>query len=316
MKKDLYPSPRSAAIGFVGRMRSYTSEMLPFPRHFAMSAFLYAAVVTFLERLHGTGSSLGSPYAIAGIGSVFAVMLILRLMDELKDLEIDRELFADRPLPSGMVLESDIVVSLVVTVGLLLFVNLWSGPAFWMVLITLGYALLMFRYFFIPRVLRRYLLLNLATHTPIVPIMLLYLVALFAVVHDLRPVDLDPVACGLVITVFWALFLSWEIARKIRSPEEENDYVTYSRILGRAGAVCLAGAVQGVVLAVGLYLYRVQALSAFFPIAVALGYSGVLCAYARFLSHPVPRTSKLKPVAECYIFIVLAGAVVENVFFS
>ena len=118
--------------------------------------------------------------------------LILRLMDELKDRETDRELFSDRPVPSGRVLESDIRASLVTVIVLFIGANLWAGAALWTAVCVLGYALLMFRYFFVPRILRKYLLLNLATHNPVIPILLLYVVVLFSTEQGILD---TPLAC-------------------------------------------------------------------------------------------------------------------------
>ena len=55
----------------------------------------------------------------------------LRLMDELKDQEVDRALFRDRPLPSGRIHEADIVFTLWVGIALFLAPNLAAvAPAF------------------------------------------------------------------------------------------------------------------------------------------------------------------------------------------
>ena len=191
-----------------------------------------------------------------GIVSLFLFGLVLRLMDELKDRDIDQELFSYRPFPSGRVLESDIKVSLLATMALFLLINAWMGIAFLMAVILLGYSLLMFRFFFMPTILRRYLLLALVTHNPVVALTLLYVVAVFAVGQGLPLSGINWPQTLLLIVMFWAMLFAWEVARKIRSPEEENAYVTYSRILGRPGAVLLAGGAQTVSFVIGLYFFK------------------------------------------------------------
>jgi hypothetical protein len=294
-----------AERGFAGRMRVYLGEMYPVPLRLATSALLYLSFVTFLARIQGMQLSLLSFHTISGILGIFLFGLILRLMDELKDREIDRELFRERPLPSGRVLESDIRVSLAVVIGSYLLVNAWMGKAFVMALILLCYSLLMFKFFFIPRVLKRYLLLNLLTHNPVVPLMHLYIVCVFSAEHhlSLRQIDWPPTL--LLVAMFWAMFFAWEIARKIRSSGEENAYVTYSQILGRLGAVLLAGGAQTVNFAIGLYLYRILSLSTAFPAIMAIGYGRAVWAHGRFILNPTPVTSKLKPFAEQYVMAVL-----------
>lgn len=133
-------------------MRIYLAEMYPILTHLFSSVLLYIGFVTFQQRINAVRAPIFSLYTIVGIWSVFALMLILRLMDELKDREIDCELFSDRPLPSGKVLESDISFSLIGVTALYLFANVWIGAALWMALFVLGYSLLMFKYFFIPHI--------------------------------------------------------------------------------------------------------------------------------------------------------------------
>lgn len=290
---------------FAGRMKVYLGEMYPIPLRFVMSALLYLSFLTFLARIHGIRPSFLSFHTISGILGIFFFGLILRLMDELKDREIDRELFRERPLPSGRVLESDIKVSLAVVSGCYLLVNSWMGKAFGMALILLSYSLLMFKFFFIPRILKRYLLLNLITHNPVVPLMHLYIVFVFSSEHHLSLRRIDWFPTFLLIAMFWSMLFAWEIARKIRSKEEENAYVTYSQILGRHGAVFLAGGAQTVTFAIGLYLYRSLSLSLAFPAIMAIGYGRTVWAHMRFILNPTSITSKLKPFAEQYVLAVL-----------
>lgn len=164
--------------GFLPRLQTYLAEMFPVWRHLFLAALLYLSSAGLLRRIHDLPLGLLRTSTLVGICSVFSLLLMLRLMDELKDKEIDRALFPHRPLPSGQVLEADIRLALGAVIALYLAVNLLISGALWSALGVLGYALLMFRYFGIPRVLRKYLLLNLATHNPIVPIILLHLLVL------------------------------------------------------------------------------------------------------------------------------------------
>src|SRR6185503_14152168 len=102
-----------------------------------------------------------------------------RLMDELKDVEVDRALFPTRPLPSGRVTETDIRGALVVVVAV--FVGMHATtPALVSALAVLAFAVLMFRWFFVPAYLRPRLLPTLVSHQPFVPLVLLHLAVLFA----------------------------------------------------------------------------------------------------------------------------------------
>ena len=83
-----------------------------------------------------------------------------------------------------------------------------------------------------PGILQAHLPLNLATHNPIVAVVFLHASAVFAAEQDLGLRQLEWPASALLILMFWGALFSWEIARKIRAPEEENAYVTYSPPLG------------------------------------------------------------------------------------
>jgi 4-hydroxybenzoate polyprenyltransferase len=292
-------------------MKVYLGEMYPVPQRLATWAVFYLSFVTFLARLHGLSPPLLSLYATSGILAIFFFGLILRLMDELKDRDVDRELFRDRPLPSGRVREGDIKISLAAAMGCFLLVNAWRGKVFVMALALLGYSLLMFKFFFIPGILRRYLLLNLATHNPVTALMLLLVVFIFSAEQGLPLGQIKWPATFLLIAMYWSMLFAWEIARKIRSREEENAYVTYSQILGRKGAVLVAAGAQTVTFLVGLYLYRRLSLSPVFPILLAVAYGRVVWAYGRFLVHPNAVTSKLKPVAEQYLLTVLLARLLD-----
>jgi len=298
--------------GFLKRMRIYLAEMYPVPIRLLSSALLYVSFAALLGRIHGVHVQILSLFTIVGIWSVFALGLILRLMDELKDKAIDQKLFSHRPVPAGKVFESDIWFSLVTVIALYVFANIWIAGALWMTFLVLKYSFLMFRYFFIPDTLRKHLLLNVATHNPFVPIMLLYILVLFSVEHDLSLIDLDWNSSLCVITGYWAMFFAWEISRKIRSHEEEDQYVTYSRIFGRAGAVLVAVSAQSVTLIIGLYFYWTLSLSGVFLAMILLGYAITMWGHARFLLNPNPVTSKLKPFAERYILIVLMANLLEH----
>jgi 4-hydroxybenzoate polyprenyltransferase len=297
-------------------MWTYLAEMFPILPRLASSALLYISFVYFLERIHEIEmkGSIYSHYAFVGIWNIFALMLILRLMDELKDKEIDIKLFRDRPLPSGKVQELDIRFSLVVVIAFYLAANIFIGHAFWMAVFVLGYSLLMFKYFFIPRILRRYLLLNLLTHNPIVPIMLFYLLILFSFEHELPLRNVNWPSSLFLIGMYWAMFFAWEIARKIRSQEEENAYVTYSQIFGPLGAVLVAGGAQTITMAIGFYFFWALSLSGIFLAILLVGYGMTIWGHTCFVIHPNPATSKLKTFAERFILSILIAQMISRLF--
>ena len=302
--------------GYFSRIGFYLAQMYPVPRHLALAALTYFGVVTFLARIHGVTTFTTPFYSLVGVGSLFSLMLIIRLMDELKDKEIDRELFPHRPLPAGRIFETDIRATIAVLSLLYLLANLMAGSVFRIALFVLGYAWLMFRHFFIPDILRKNLLLTVATHNPLFALMLLYVLALF---FSAAPVPLEKIdlQAGLLLIVMnWATVLSWEIARKIRCQEDETTYVTYSQIFGRPGAVLIAAGAQTVTFIIGLYFARTLSLSPLFVALWLAAYAVPVAAYARFLLNPTPATAKLRRYAEAYMLAVPGIQALDHIVFA
>ena len=294
--------------GFTRRMGVYLAEMYPPRRRLAQAVLMVLTFNFLLSRIFKTGFDALSLSTAAAIISVFTFLLILRLMDELKDLDVDRELFAHRPVPSGRTQERDIRVSLIASVLLFLGLNMGDSAAFAAACVVLGYAFLMFHNFFFPRLLRRHLLLILVTHNPVVPMLLLYLTARFLSGEGTSILRVPFREAIPIILMYWCMFFAWEIARKIRSREEENDYVTYSRLLGPAGAVALAAGTQTATLLIGIHLIVRLSLPLSSTLILSAGYFMVMAGHVRFLVRPGPGTSKLRLFAEGYILAVMAAA--------
>jgi hypothetical protein len=185
--------------------------------------------------------------------------------------------------------------------------HLGHGLAFWTALGVLGYAMLMFRWFFLPDVMRPRLLLTLATHNPVIAVLLLHLVVIAAEARGRGLGDLDRGALLPLVVIYWAPVFAWEIARKIRSPGEEDAYVTYSRLFGPAGAVLLVAAAQTLALGLGLRLGHVHGLHAAWSACAGGGWAIAQAAHVRFLLRPDARSSRLRPFAELFFLAVLLG---------
>ncbi len=298
--------------GYPARMRLYCQCMFPLPMRLANSVLLYLGFALLVCRINDWTVDLISGWSALAIWNLLALAFILRLMDELKDRDIDKRLFADRPVPSGAVFESDIRLTLAGVTGMYIAINLMSLSTEWIAVASLAYAYLMFAYFFIPRLLRRYLLLNLATHNLSVPLFLIMVTALVAAQHHAALKSMARGETLLAVGMFWSLVLAWELSRKIRSREEENEYVTYSQIFGRVPAVFITLAVQSVAAWLGL---RFALMYQFAPVAVVIlgvGYAAVFFAAIRFIVAPSPRTSRLRPFSEAYTVLVFLAIIVDH----
>lgn len=300
-----WPRASTAVPGFRRRMRVYLREMFPVGARLLMAVMLYASFARVLALVQGWPTAPTLTGLLVGSWSVFATMLILRLMDELKDTDVDRRLFPSRPLPSGRVRESDIRVALAIVGALFLAAHVGAGLALWTALGVLGYAVLMFRWFFVPELMRSRLLLTLATHNPVIPVLLLHCAAVAAAARGRGLRDLDLGTVLPLVVVYWAPVFAWEIARKIRAPRDEDAYVTYSRLLGPGGAVALASAAQTATLGLAVFLDQVHGFHPAWLACAGIGWAIAQAAHVRFLVRPDAGSSRLRPFAELFLMAVL-----------
>lgn len=246
---------------------------------------------------------------------VLLFMLLLRVYDELKDVETDLRLgragdprYKDRPIVTGaievgdLVLLRDLTLALLVAAGLAL-AHPWPIAAF---ALTLGLCWLSSRWFFCPPISRN-LLLAFVTHNPLSLFVSSVVVASFAAAHGQQALGAwtAPLVIGL-----WAPVAAWETSRKLRTTAEETDYQTYSKVLGLrvaalvpAGflllsAACLAGAARAAGPGWG------------YPALVG-GAAVVVAVMALRLSlRPTPAAAaSLRPAAEAYAVLANVGLV-------
>jgi len=295
----------AASRSYVGRMSIFFGERIPLGRTFALAALIYLVVAGFVSVAVGSTMRLWQVSTAVGIVSVFCLSLMLRLMDEIKDLDTDRKLFPDRPLPSMRVRLSDVRSTLVIVILFYLGTNLFVGAAPWTALVVLGYLLLMFRFFFIPQIIRRSLLLALVTHNPIIPLMLLHCVAVAG--HQGDFAELRWSLIGPFVLMMWAPLLAWEISRKIRAPAEETEYVTYSRVLGLRSAIAFTLAVQTISAAICFYLSAKMGFTFVAPVIVAAMLAVSWAAHLRLLIHPRHGSWHLEMAAQGFGVTVFAS---------
>jgi 4-hydroxybenzoate polyprenyltransferase len=306
-------SAQIAFVGFVHRMRIYFREMFPLLIRITNSTLLFVSFTAMLGIV--CDISIGFDWRLCFLGSfnAFAVALILRLMDELKDRDIDRSLFNERPVPSGRVRETDIKFCLAFVVVIFVMLNVVAQVAFWSAFGLLVYCCLMFKYFFLPARFKSKLLINLLTHNPIIPLLLLHFVHLIGSWYSLDSGALFKPQTILLVLMYWGLFLSWEICRKIRYRHEENEYVTYSRILGRAPAILAVGLVNKFSLAAGLWISFQYGLSQFYDVVLLIGFAILAVTYTQFLRHKLNNSKQLKNSAELYAFVVMLAPLLNIV---
>lgn len=215
------------------RIWIYLKEMFPLlPRLFVGAVIFFEIYFVLLLNYGVHDLSLGIQEAV-GVFTVTAFLLVLRIADDLKDAEADKRLFPKRPLPSGRVEQRDLKVLLGLVTSLLLLGNiLFMNNLLWFFFLF-SYGVLMSLWFFQRDRIQSNLLLAVITHNPVMMVLNIYIISFTVKKYSLP---------GLTLTTFLLAFtlyfpsLIWEVARKIRAPREETEYVTYSKIYGHQRA--------------------------------------------------------------------------------
>lgn len=217
----------------IKRIGTYLNEMFPFSSIVGSILTAVAVQLTYLRLYEIRPSSL-FPLIVPGFVLTF-VSLLIRIMDEFKDYQDDLTNFPERPLPSGRVLKKDLLALAFFCVFMIIFLSLTSMKLLIWALITLGFTFLMLKWFFIEETMRKSLPLAFITHHPIVLFNFVYLI--IACMEFYPSVTMEK---AIYILPICLIFTNWEVVRKIRAPEQETAYTTYSKIFGPRPAILMA----------------------------------------------------------------------------
>jgi 4-hydroxybenzoate polyprenyltransferase len=302
---------RAAARGRAARVAGYLRERFG-PGDLAGAAVFSLAAQAGGASLARPGPLPVSSATLAGVAAGVLLALYLRVADDLKDWETDRRLaeagdprFRGRPQVTGGVTAPDLQrlkAGIAAVFGLLLALQppvavLLGGLSF------LG-AWLASRWFFYPAMARS-LPLAFATHNPLALLFLSFAVAVGAGAAGATPPALPTAA--LLLGLYLPL-AAWEIGRKVRTPEEETSYQTWSSVLGwRVAAIVpavLSAGSAALLAAAGLsagtgpgYVLLVAA-AALLPAGAAV----------TFLLRPSPsHGGRLRPAVEGYALVAGLG---------
>jgi 4-hydroxybenzoate polyprenyltransferase len=224
------------------RILVYLNEMFPISSIIGSILTAVAVELTYL-RLSHVDTIFWSRIFLPALVLTF-VSLLIRVMDEFKDYQDDLKNFPNRPLPSGRVKESDLKVLGWFCVLMIILLSLTSLKLLLWAIFTLGFTFLMLKWFFIESIMRKSLPLAFISHHPIVLLNFGYL--LIACTESGGDVTWNKV---LMILPLCLIFTNWEVQRKIRAPDQETSYTTYSKIWGPRPAISIALVLQFIFIA-------------------------------------------------------------------
>ncbi len=271
-----------------------------------------AGLVTFLAIYGGLQVSAGvdalSFTATAWVGLISTVLflLLLRVYDELKDVDTDLRLgaagdpnFKDRPIVTGKIKVADLhFLRRAVSIALVaLHLPFLGQLPFYVFALFFALCWLSYKWFFVPSI-QSNIILALVTHNPLVLVQAVYIACLFT--YDFGAEQLQPQHLALIIGL-WLPLTVWETSRKIRLPDDETAYQTYSSVLGWRRATLLPlTLILLSALCIMIVLTQVNS-----PLWLIIGFVALTAfACSRYLSlliRPTTNKTNLRPVAELYL---------------
>lgn len=283
----------------VKRLYIYQKEMLPFWKNLIMSVVLFFEIYFFVVLTSGIMFRIGVA-EVVGCYTIFTFFLSLRIADDLKDIQTDLKLFAHRPIPSGRVKKKDIIILLIISNAVAIALNIIfmrDNPLYFIFYaVLIGYGVLMSVWFFARSKIQPNLVLALITHNPIGVIINMYIIGFTCLKYSLPIFTVSNAL--LALTLYWPT-LVWEMARKVRAPKDETEYVTYSKLYGYKKmtmvilAIITVDLVTSFLLMYGLWRYGV--------IAVVAAYVWFMAMCIMFFKNP--EKFKLVRKVEIYEFI-------------
>lgn len=270
------------------RLKIYFKEMFPVSSFFS-GALISISSLLMISLLSGEPFKVSYVIICASVSMMF-FLLLLRIMDEFKDYPDDLINYPNRPLPSGRVKLSDLKFLYYINILILIFLNIFF-PTLWIPsIVVFIYSLLMLKWFFIEEKMRKSLPLALISHHPIVFLYFYYIFeASQGVNHYLEWKSL------IYLTPLALTFTNWELSRKIRRPQDEDNYVTYSQLLGHKGAIYACLFVQLLIfLGLEYFFYKIN-LSLWYMLSVLGIFLILTLPYLKFLNgYKIAKNADLK----------------------
>lgn len=302
-------------LPFTKRLKLYLDERFPLTTHVVVLFAFFFSNYFLAQRLLQPGPAILDLRVPAGMLVVLLTFFLLRIFDEFKDYARDVVAHPERVVSRGIMPLSELRVMGWTVVAAIVLLNLSLGwAAFVAYVFVIGFALLMFKEFFVGDWLNRHVMVYALTHQVITPLLCVY-VYVMAMGSSL----------GAWSHVFWLQLLmgagtglGWEIARKVRMPEDEHAEIeTYSKAFGPRGAAFIAFGSLSVGAASAVSVGLLTGFPVYAYALLGLGWLVMAAGFVRFFAGPNSKRAKgldnwaAVLMLLCYVAIAL-GAVADR----
>ncbi|MDH4044080.1 MAG: hypothetical protein OEY20_02480 [Gemmatimonadota bacterium] len=295
------------------RAARYIQAMFPPAVLVPVGIVQFLSVYLVLEALAGMSPLRLGGRAVIGAGSTVLWTLLIRIDDDLTDADHDARMAAagdaryrSRPTVTGAITRPELRALQTATLALFLGANLVFGGWAMRVAAVGGYVVtwMGFRWFFIDRLRQSAPPMAFLARKILTVFFSLYALAVF--VDAFGPIG---VTCWIIPLLLapCAGVAVWETARKIRLPEDETAYQTYSKALGWRMAALLP--VAFVILSVFLLLPVSVAigLGRGYGVALLIAAAVMVAACLRFRVRPSRGGARLGGYAQLYGVVAHGG---------
>lgn len=287
------------------RLKIYTDEMFPILQYMPYIIALYVCLNFSSQILNGNNIIIDI-YSVVGFVTAFFMMLLMRTFDDLKDFELDFNLFPWRSIPQKLILKTDIQKLSLFCLSVIIVINLWLGQDTILVFgVVLIYCIGTFKWFFAEKIHREKVFLTMATHQPIPYSINFYLIhtglASGGVYNDFS------LHHFYLLLIFSLPVTAWEVSRKIRSADKETHYETFSSIFGPKGAAIIA--FVPLLITSGLVTYLALTLNVYFSFYILTAVLTIIMIffYLRFIINPTNKNNILLKVTMAYTSLLFFG---------
>ncbi len=295
---------------FLSRIWTYSLEMFPVLIYLPYVIALYLCL-NFVTQAITSKSIVLDINGVVGMITAFFMMLQMRTFDDLKDIEIDKDLFPDRATPRGAVLKKDIQIISGVSFCILLATNLIYGEKTLFVFsIMLLYAVLTFKWFFAEKYHREHVFFTMLTHQPL-PIMINFFLIHTALASGWVYEQFE-FKHFLLLLIFSLPITAWETSRKIRSADKEDEYETFSKLFGARKATLIPLSCLLISGILSLYVGFELGLDFTHAIATLALIAYVLVYYGRFLLNPTNKNNVLKNTSMIFTTLLFFNLLVHT----
>lgn len=295
------------------RTLRYLRVMFPPAAMIPMGVAQFLSLYLAFQALAGTAPlRLGWRPAVAAASTVLW-MLLVRLQDDIVDADADIRLgragdprYRNRPIVTGEITTPELRGMYLSGIVLLVGLNLAFGLSAMLIACLVGFGItwLGFRWFFIPALANNPTPIAYLVRKLLTILLGVYALAVFVDEFGWAAVNLWTVPLLLAPCAGVA---AWETARKIRIPEDETEYGTYSKVLGWRLAALLPAVFFALSFACLALVARAAGLGWGFLAALSAAAAVAIGACLRFRLAPTRERANLRPYAELYGAVAHGG---------